>query len=341
MGTSIKMKEYFEIFASDFSPLFHHLVPYTLELALFVCLLEVMLGWALLFRYRLRTSLWVLFALVVYFGMLTFYSASQNKVTDCGCFGDAIPLTPWESFWKDVALGVLVVYLLFRMKEKEQKKESIRIALVMLLVFGGNLWAGIHVVRHLPFVDFRAYKVGTNIPTAMKNSAPLKYKYIMEKNGKTYEFMDYPSDTTYIFKEMELLNPEAQAKITDFSLWSDDGDFTQQLFQGDFLLIVSNNVEKASPKGMRKVKNLVESIADSGIMPVMITASPENQVEALRHDYQLAIPYYFGDDTVLKAMIRSNPGVMLLRNGTVLGKWAYRDLPSREELQEIAGDLPE
>ena len=109
MGTAIKMEEYFEVFSSDIWSVFHYFVPYAMHFGLLVVILEVLLGVALLINYRMKLTSWVLLLLIVFFTFLTFYSAYFNKVTDCGCFGDAIPLTPWQSFGKDIVLLIFLV----------------------------------------------------------------------------------------------------------------------------------------------------------------------------------------------------------------------------------------
>ena len=104
VGTQIKLQEYFEVFSSDFSSIFEIFVPYALILSVFLCTLEVVIGVALLMNYKMKITSKVTLGLILFFTFLTFYSAYFNKVTDCGCFGDAIKLTPWESFYKDVIL---------------------------------------------------------------------------------------------------------------------------------------------------------------------------------------------------------------------------------------------
>src|SRR5258708_26448963 len=116
VGTQIKMEEYFEVFAEDFSSFFHHFVPWAMEIGMAMIVLEIALGVAILLYYRMTLTTWVLLSLMIFFTFLTFYSAYFDKVTDCGCFGDAIKLTPWESFWKDIILMVFVSHLVWYRK---------------------------------------------------------------------------------------------------------------------------------------------------------------------------------------------------------------------------------
>jgi hypothetical protein len=338
VGTAIKLEEYFEVFAADFATVFLVLEPYALYLSIILSSLEIILGVALLLRWRLKTVLWSLLGMIVFFTFLTFYSAYFNKVTDCGCFGDAIKLTPWQSFTKDIVLLVLIVVLLamhrYLPAPAAGKGSTLAMAGTTVLAFG----LGIYAYHHEPFIDFRAYKVGNDLPRLMKPSAPLQYKYVMEKNGQSQEFTDYPKDTTYKFIEMVALNPEAGPRITDFSIWNDAGDFTPQIFRGNKLLILVQDVRKTNAGSFADINALVAAVEQAGpekIEPLVLTASSSQDFDVFRHEVNLAVPYYFGDATVLKTMMRANPGLMLLKDGMVVGKWHHNDVPSLETIQEL------
>jgi len=333
VGTQIKLTEYFEVFASDIAPFFEWFVPAALFLSVFLSVLEVVLGVALILGYRMRITAWILLAMIVFFTFLTFYSAYFNKVTDCGCFGDAIKLTPWQSFYKDVILLVLIG-IVFWKKDSYQPWFGLRfreVKMIGVTVFMTGF--AIYAIKHLPFIDFRTYKVGNNIPSLMQNSAPLKYKYIMEKGGETFEFETYPSGQGYEYVDSELVNPEAAAKITDFNVWEGDTDYTDQVLSGNKLLLIVHQVEKASTKKIDRLKNL--TFQNPQFETWILTSSGYETFEAFRHKHQLAAPYFFADATVLKTMVRSNPGVILLKDGTVLAKWHYNDTPLSDEIIEI------
>lgn len=334
VGTAIKLEEYFEVFATDFAPFFTYLVPAALFFAVLLSVLEVVLGVAVLLNYRMRITAWVLLALIVFFTFLTFYSAYFNKVTDCGCFGDAIKLTPWQSFIKDLILLVLILILFIYRKRVEpfldQGRADISIGVVTLI----NIAGAVIAIQHLPYIDFRAYKVGANIPQLMQPSAQLKYKYIMTKDGKEEEFLDYPTGDGYEFKEMVLLNPDAQPKITDYSVWNPEGDFTEQTFEGSKLMIIIYDALKADTASVSEIKTLTSTLPEE-VEPMILTASGEKVFEAFRHEYQLAIPYYFADATVLKTIIRANPGLVLMQDGVVLGKWHHHDVPDAEKIHQL------
>lgn len=326
MGTSIKLKEYFEVFATDFATFFEVFVPHTLVLSVIFVVMEVVLGVALLLKYRMRITSWLFLLLIIFFTFLTFYSAAFNKVTDCGCFGDAIPLSPWESFGKDVILLVMVVIIFIRRKHFKPMISPPKSDIIMGVVVVINVFLAMYSLAHLPYIDFRPYKVGHNIPELMQPSEPYRYKYIMEKDGETYEFTEYPEDTTYTYKDLELLNPEAQPKITDYHIWNDEMDLTGESFTGKKLFIIFYDVTRASTEHIDEIKSLISEIRPE-VEVWALTASNEADFEAFRHEYQLDIPYYFADMTVLEAIIRSNPGLWLLDNGVVKGKWHHNDVP--------------
>jgi len=334
VGTAIKFEEYFEVFAADFAPFFAYLVPTALVASVIFSVLEVVLGVALLLNYRIKLTLKALLGLIVFFTFLTFYSAYFNKVTDCGCFGDAIKLTPWQSFTKDIVLLVLIIIMMFNQDKLKPVLSSrvadATVAVVTLISVAGAVLA----IEHLPYVDFRAYKVGANIPRLMRPSEDLKYKYIMTKDGREEEFMNYPTEAGYEFKEMVLLNPDAQPKITDYSVWNPEGDFTEQTFEGSKFMIVIHNAQKADVSSLTGIQSLLNQLPDQ-VESMILTASGEEVFESFRHEHQLAVPYYFADATVLKTIIRSNPGLVLMQNGVIVGKWHHNDVPTVETVRAL------
>lgn len=332
VGTAIKLEEYFHVFAIDFSPVFLSFVPYVLFLSVVLSVLEVVLGIAVLLNYKMKITSWVLLLMIVFFTFLTFYSAYYNKVTDCGCFGDAIKLTPWQSFYKDLVLLALIVILFFNTKRSKpvfsMKAGHMIIAFTVVI----NVIIATYAIEHLPYIDFRAYKVGADIQALMKPSAPLEYEYVMEKDGKTETFDTYPSGDEYTFTEMILKNPEVQPKIFDYSIWNDEGDYTAQTFEGNKLVIIINNAKKAEKENFGEINDLVAALDPRQVEPLVFTASGRDEFELFRHEVQLAVPYYFADATVLKTIVRSNPGLVLLQNGVVKAKWHYNDVPGADEV---------
>lgn len=331
VGTAIKLEEYFEVFSSDIASFFIVFVPYALYLSVFLCVLEVVLGVALILNHRIKLTVWLLLITIVFFTFLTFYSAYFNKVTDCGCFGDAIKLTPWESFIKDIILLVLILILFFNRRNIVPIFSKKVGEIVLIAATAVNLFIAWYAIAHLPFIDFRAYKIGNHIPTMMEPSGEFQYLYLMEKDGKIHKFDEYPTDKSFTFKELKILNPEVQPVVTDYSIWNDDGEYTEESFKGNKLYFIIYNVNKASSENIADMKELAQKL--SGRVEVaVLTSSDEASFEAFRHEHQLSVPYFYSDATVLKTIVRSNPGLWLLKDGVVKGKWHHNDVPTSDEV---------
>lgn len=337
IGTQIKMEEYFEVFAEDIGSFFHAFVPWALEIGMIMIVLEVVLGIAILLNYRMKITTWVLLALMVFFTILTFYSAYFNKVTDCGCFGDAIKLTPWESFTKDVVLMVFVLHLFWYRKKYEPMLKPMPGNIIIGATTVICIFLGIWALKHLPFIDFRAYKVGAHIPKNMTPPEQPIIEYLFEKDGKEVASQKFlPADQGYQYKSSRVLNEDKiKAKITDYAVYDTDGnDITQNTFEGPLLFFVVYDVNKASNVNQGKLNALAQSL-DGKVKMLLLTSSVPEQVETYRHENQFAVPYAFADATVLKTIIRSNPGIALWKDGTVLGNWHHNDTPSADEILDL------
>lgn len=336
VGTEIKMHEYFEVFAADFGSFFKIFIPYALEIGFIMVVLEIVLGVAVLINYKMKITTWVLFALLLFFTFLTFYSAYFNKVTDCGCFGDAIKLTPWESFTKDIILMVFVLHLRWHHNRFEPVLRTREGHAVITGITILSTFLGIYAIRHLPFIDFRAYRIGNNIPEQMKPEEQPVIEYVFEKDGEEVASQTFLMDG-YTYKSSHVLNPDKSiAKITDFSVTSTEGeDVTQQIFTGAKLLIIMYDVKKASDKNIDEIVSLTKAV-DGKLEVMILTSSPGDVVDAFRHQHQLAVPYFFTDGTVLKTIVRSNPGLTLWVNGTVKGMWHHNDTPDATDVLELS-----
>jgi uncharacterized membrane protein YphA (DoxX/SURF4 family) len=297
VGTQIKLEEYFTVFAVDIAPFFDALKPLSLFLSVTLSTLEVVLGIALLLKYKDKWVISILLAMIVFFTFLTFYSAYFNKVTDCGCFGDAIKLTPWQSFTKDVILLILILFLFRgrkRHNEDYKKWSPIVVGTIMVL----SLIVCFNAIRHLPVIDFRAYKKGTDL-----NLATMP-----------------PSD-----------DPTAVPAITNYAIWGDENDFTMESLRGNKLLVIIHDVEETNMDAYPPLTSLIGALGND-LSSTAITASSGIDFENLRHDVQLAVPYFYSDKTLLKTMIRSNPGLVLMKDGVVMEKWHYNDIPAADEV---------
>jgi uncharacterized membrane protein YphA (DoxX/SURF4 family) len=336
IGTQIKLEEYFEVFSEDFGSFFHYFIPWALEIGMFMIVLEVVLGVAILIYWRMNLSSWLLLLMMTFFTFLTFYSAYFNKVTDCGCFGDAIKLTPWESFTKDVVLMIFVLHLFwYRKKYKSFLTASIGNTIVAFSIVV-CVALGIYAIRHLPFIDFRAYRIGNNIPAQMLPGEQPIIEYTFEHEGKKITSSDFITEEGYKYISSKVLNEDKiKPKITDYSVSSPEGeDMTQYTFEGSKLLIVIFNVEKTSTENISLIRDLTRAL-EGKVDCFILTSSGSELTEEFRHQHQLAVPFYFADATVLKTIIRSNPGIALWKDGTVLGNWHHNDTPSADQILSL------
>lgn len=330
VGTAIKLEEYFDVFSNDIAGFFYYFKPFALYIGVFLVVLEVVLGVMLILGVKSKFTMWSLGLMILFFTFLTFFSAYFNKVTDCGCFGDAIKLTPWESFYKDVILMVMIggIFALQKYLPKSSPNWAQKVVVIIGVLC---LVLSITAIRNLPFIDFRAYKVGVNIPENMQPSAPLQYSYVMTKDGQTVTLDQYPSEEGYEFVEMNLKNPENLPKISDFAVWNSDGDYSDQVFTGNKLLILVSNYSKMSDSNMEDIDALVSSLSDSPIEVILAAAASEDEIKQIIDSRGWDIPAVQADATVVKTMIRSNPGIMLIQEGTVLAKFHHNNTPTASE----------
>ena len=342
IGTSIKLQEYFSVFASDGWTLLSYLTPITLPLAIILVVLEVLLGAALLLGYRMRITMPAIGGLLLFFAWLTFYSAYYNKVTDCGCFGDAIKLTPWGSFIKDLVLialwiGVFILYHSGKAKDHApQGWQKLDTYLVAIFLFSTTI--SMIAVFYLPFIDFRPYKVGAHIPTLRKPSAPIQYTYLFKKGSKIERLDSYVPKEGYTFAGTELKNPEDLPLIKDYALWNEQEDVTEASLQGTKLLIVVQSISDLNLHHTEVLALLCNKFKDQAEAWV-VTSVPGADWEKTAHKSGLShLSYYYADATLLKTMLRSEWGVVLLKDGTVRGKWSSHYLPNDRSIRRRIKD---
>lgn len=332
VGFSFKLGDYFapEVLNLPF------LEPYALVIAVLVVILEVLLGVMLIVGYAKKFTLWSLLLMIVFFTFLTFYSAYFNKVTDCGCFGDALKLTPWESFSKDVVLLVLILVLYKGSRyiqpffSKGVRSITVFISLILCL------WLGLHVLEHLPVIDFRAYKVGTNITKGMQTPADApravyQYNWSFDINGQQKTVInrgeDPKIDGTLLGVETSVLQKGYEPPIHDFSIERDGTDYTTQMLEEEHLLVViAYNLNVAQNDGFIAIKEATDTAIEKGYTVIGISASSTPETEKLAAKYDLDFKFYFCDMTALKTIIRSNPSIMSLEKGTILQKLHFNDV---------------
>jgi uncharacterized membrane protein YphA (DoxX/SURF4 family)/peroxiredoxin len=332
LGFSYKLDEYFS------EPVFNmpFFVPYSLAIALFLVILEVVLGVLLLIGYKAKLTIWSLLLLVILFTFLTFYSAYFDVVKDCGCFGDALHLTPWQSFSKDLILLFFILILFYNQKYIKplfpNKIQNILVLLSIILCSFMGYW----VLNHLPLKDFRPYKMGTNIKTAMEipDNAPksvVEMIFIYKVNGVDKEFtekdlMSLPAGATFVDRKDKVIVQGYQPPIHDFKLELNGEDKTAEVLSKEkSLLIVAYDLEKANVEALQKLNELYKKATAKGYYVAVLTGSSSDEIADVKKKYKFTFDFLFCDATALKTIERANPSFVILNYGTIIQKVHYND----------------
>ena len=332
LGFSYKLQEYF---SSDVLNL-TFLDPYALIFSFIIVVFEVVIGVFLFLGFKPKFTLWSLLSMILFFTFLTFYSAYFDKVKDCGCFGDALKLSPWESFFKDLILLILIVVIfIFKDFIKPFFNTSIT-NLVAILSLITSIFFGFYVLRHLPLIDFRAYKIGDNIITNMgippnAPKAVQEFKWKFKVNGSEEVFItngSYPDvNGDYIGVETRIIEEGYQPPILDFSIESYNENFTETYLAKDkLLIIVSYDLNTANIDGLKKLKEFTDDAISKGYTVIGLSASGMIDKNRIKSNYGLNFEFYLCDEKVLKTIVRSNPGILHLNKGTVIQKAHWNDI---------------
>lgn len=331
IGFSFKLEEYFSPSVLNLE----FLAPFALVIALLLVVFEVVVGIMLLIGYLPRFTTWVLLLMILFFTFLTFYSAYFNKVTDCGCFGDAIPLTPWQSFYKDIILLVLILFLFFKREHITPYFAQASHRWIVFLSFMLCFLFAYYVLMHLPWLDFRAYKEGTNIQQAMTipegaQEAVYDYNWKFRVNGEEKIYTtngSYPAvEGEFIEVETEMVKKGYEPPIHDFSIEKDGENFTSEILQEEkLLMIVAYSLNRSEADGLEKLEKVIKKARSNGYRVIGLSASDEDLKGTMNRKYGLDLEWFFSDETALKTIIRSNPGLVKLQKGTILKKLHWND----------------
>lgn len=288
LGSAYKFEEYFspDVLNIEF------LIPYSLPFSIVLIIAEIMLGVMLLIGFKSKFTTWSLFLLTLVFLFLTWYSWVYDKVTDCGCFGDAVKLTPKETFYKNVVLIALIAFLIYAVnyiKPLFSKNLLKWLTLGALMVF---LYITSHVLTHLPIIDFRPYAIGENLKDGMNEIAE-----------------------------------DGLPKVHDFFLETNDGeDLTEALLAKEkVLFVVVYDLEVSEMKGFEKIKTATDLAIKNGYTVYGLSSSYIDDLMVVNKEYDLKFDWLFVDGTVLKTIVRANPGIITLNKATVTGKWNWID----------------
>lgn len=369
LGFSYKLEEYFDVFVEAvkggqsleslglFSRMSIHFFEFfhghALILAILLCVSEMILGFMLLVGYKRNLTLWLLLAQIVFFTFLTFYSACYNKVTHCGCFGDFLKLKPWESFWKDIVLMISIA-ILFTGRDhiNEIFTYMITNSLVVLALIASIVFP-VYAYRNLPPFDFRPYAIGMDIKKNMETPPTYKppvyetrfwYRNLQTNEIKEFDMKNYPWQDTLHWAHDSTLNILVHdaidpPKIVDFSINDLDGNpITDSILniKGYHFLLVCYDLNKTDDDETlhAKMNDLYKLAASEKIPFLALTASDAKMIDNYKHAHQALYDFANVDGIVLKTMIRSNPGLILMNGSTVVMNWHYHNFPTYSDVKQ-------
>jgi len=307
-GTAYKIHDYFV--ALDLSALLDHpLLPITLSILQSV--LEFCLGVYLFFSIRRRMALTLITTLLLIYTPLTLWLAITDAVADCGCFGDALHLTNWQTFVKNILLLVLSCILWWQRKLLTRfVSESVQWVISLTSILVSLFLAGISIYGE-PLIDFRPFHVGQHIPSAMQ----------------------WPDDPT---KTPEILDFSIEAYTEDANTNTDaileDTSYT--------FLLISPYLEHADDSNIERINALCDYAQEYGYRFLCLTASGDSAIHRWQDLTGAEYPFAFADELVLKTIARSNPALLLLHDGTIVGKWSHHTLPDETMLTGPLYTLP-
>ena len=343
LGSVYKFNEYFDVFHLTW------LSPFTLSLAIILCSLEFIIGYMLIAGIKPKFSTWAVFLFMVFFTGLTLYSYVYNPVSDCGCFGDAIKLTNGETFFKNLILLLLASILISTLKNAKpffSPKNEIRF---LILGAGIILISSVYSIRHLPIIDFLPWKKGNKISEQVLSTPEVSEITLVYKDKKTSELFEYTAKTLpyqdsvkwnsieFVEQKKKIITPYKEAPIHDFVITDVDGEIlTEKImtYEGYQFILVAYDLNKTNQKAFKNINNFVTGCDTNSIPFIGLTGSVPELIDVFRHEVQAMFPFYMVDETALKSMIRSNPGLILIKDGEIIDKWAWRDIPLFGEIEK-------
>lgn len=335
VGSFIKVEEYLIAFGIDLPRTLHYV------LAIGQAMLECALGTCVLLGLWKKESARLL---LIYMGVMTcftLYLALTNPISDCGCFGDVIKLSNWETFGKNVLL-LLLAFVLLRYKQQVTElygKRTSRWSLYWSLIF--SLLLSVYAYRHQPIFDFQPFKVGNNL-RALTASTPdsVEYAFIYENDGvkKTYGMDNLPSAEEgwrYVDRTETVIKKGIQPVIENMSIiHPTQGEITHRILSDTsyVFLLISSNLDFANRSYMDEINRTYQYADQSRYTFYGLTASGKETIDDWQYEYDTEFDVCAADDKLLLSMMRSNPGLMLLKDGVVIKKWAFRDIPNFNRL---------
>jgi len=341
VGFSFKLEEYFVVFHITW------LSPIAILLAVLICSAEIIAGFTMILGMRSRWSTWALLLIILFFSFLTFYSAWFHKVAECGCFGDAIKLTPWQSFTKNMVLLALVLVLFFNHRYIKAIFKPVFGWIFLILISACSFSMGVYTWHNLPVFDFLPYKVGAYLPALTKvppgqkgDEYQIMYTLRSKQTGALKTLSDKEYLRTKIYENPEwvyvsasdpiLVRKGYQAPLSDFHITDDKGnDLTMDILTTKGYLVIYDeyDLSRSYLEVQPRLNEMALAAESYHVRTIGLTAVSSEDADAFSENVNPHYEFFYADETPLKSMVRANPGVVLFHSGTVVGKWNYRNLP--------------
>ena len=325
LGTKYKMLDYLAVYGMTW------LNDFALILAMLMILAEFIVGICLITKVFPRLAVLGATLLMMFFTATTLFDALYDLVPDCGCFGTAIKMSNWQTFYKNLVIDAVLIPLIINNKKLENKMSGgtqFAIGCVYALAFLGF---EVYNYRHLPVVDFMNWKVGKQLNVETSGDADIYLIYRNKATGETQEFLspNYPWNDSVWMSEWEFVDQrtEGGSNFLGFSALDESGnDVTESILTTEKLLMfTSHDLADVSEKQWAKVKEVTETAEKQGYIVIWVVANEPEFVEQLREQYDFLYEVYYADELEIKPIVRSNPGLVWLDNGLVKNKWSVAD----------------
>lgn len=325
LGTKYKMLDYLAVYGMTW------LNDFALILAILMILAEFIVGICLITKVLPRLAVLGTTLLMMFFTATTLFDALYDLVPDCGCFGTAIKMSNWQTFYKNLVINAVLIPLIINNKRLENKMSGgtqFAIGCVYALAFLGF---EVYNYRHLPVVDFMNWKVGKQLNVETSGDADIYLIYRNKATGETQEFLspNYPWNDSVWMSEWEFVDQrtEGGSNFLGFSALDESGnDVTESILTTEKLLMfTSHDLADVSEKQWAKVKEVTETAEKQGYIVIWVVANEPEFVKQLREQYDFLYEVYYADELEIKPIVRSNPGLIWLDNGLVKNKWSVVD----------------
>ena len=336
LGTVYRMDDYFMAFNIPW------FMNFSLYLTVFLCAVEFVLGISLFFNLWIRKTVWVLLPMMTFFTILTFFDAVYNIVPDCGCFGDALKITNVQTFIKNLVLMGLVVPVFIWRKDFRSLLSPLTDFSLLMITSLAFVTMSISCYRHLPLIDFMAWKVGNQVNKKENNPVIFYVTYKNKLTGEEKEYIapNYPWNDSvwlsqWIFKSQRAVDTNKDQGMTLRVEDEFGGDYTSPILDNvDYhFILVAYDLNNTNVEGFNKILPFFKKAYADGYSFVCLTSSSLAEIRKFRIANGTAFDYYMADDVVLKTMVRSSPGLILMKNGYVVAKWGFRDFPAYADLK--------